>query len=71
MNLRGVAVLALNSHPYLNVGPSHAPCACQKTNRIRLQHQCLKVLIVPGNELRLFWAKVFSPTLTINVAQLT
>ncbi len=28
MNLWGVAVLELDSHPDHNKGPDHAPCAC-------------------------------------------
>ncbi len=31
MNLLGVAVLGLDSHPYYNTGPDQAPCTCPKT----------------------------------------
>ena len=34
MNLWGVAVLELNSHPDHNKGPDHAPCAGPKTHLI-------------------------------------
>ncbi len=32
MNLWGVAVLELDSHPDHNKGPDHAPCDCPKTH---------------------------------------
>ncbi len=34
MNLRGVAVLELDSHPDQDKRPEHAPCACPMTQPI-------------------------------------
>ncbi len=34
MNLWGIAVLGLDSHPDHNKGPGYAPCACPKTHPI-------------------------------------
>ncbi len=83
MNLWVVAVLELDSHLVYNKRPDHATCACQKTHPIDYWFQLyyiadnqpfyffLEVLTVHGTELRLFGAKAFFPTRTINVMHLT
>ncbi len=38
MNLWGIAVFELDSHPEHCKGPDHAPCACPKTHPIDILH---------------------------------
>ena len=45
MNLCGVAVLELDSHPDHNKGPDHASCDCPKTHPIDHRSCSLMILI--------------------------
>ncbi len=83
MALLGGAVIELDSHPDPNKGPDHrlskdpshrSEILAILTSRLQtlsLHDLCLEVLILHGNELRLFGTKAFPPTRNINVTYLT
>ncbi len=74
-NLWGVVVLGLVSHPDHNKGPNYAPLILailqSRQPTISLHNLGLEVLNVHYYELRLFGAKAFPPTCSINIAHLT
>ena len=60
-----------NLGPDRLAGPKDLDPNCCRQPTLYLHNLCLEVLTVHGTELRLFGAKVFPPTHTINVAHLT